>query len=163
MVIVYFPTYTKLHSRLRALSILVHNNIFSAQKSNLAHHRIMKEIDPYKIKLIGSRIKNYQKEKWQSAAKQIAIKANSAKFFQNKALLEILKAIGDMRIVEASRDQFWGTGIHLRDIGGLDQSFWYNSCGLMEEILVVIRASYSPTQNNINIDVFSKLLKATSP
>ena len=56
---------------------------------NLVHHWIMKETDPYKIKQIGSRIKNYVKEKWQSAAKQIAIKANTAMFSQNKALLEI--------------------------------------------------------------------------
>ena len=38
----------------------------------------------------------------------MATKANTTNFFQSKALLEILKATGDMRIVEASRDQFWG-------------------------------------------------------
>ena len=48
---------------------------------------IMKENDPYIIKQIGSRIKSYLKEKWQSVAKQIAVKANTAKFLQNKALL----------------------------------------------------------------------------
>ena len=52
---------------------------------------IRKETDPYKIKQTGSSIKNYQKEKWQSAAKQIAIKGNTAKFLPNKALLELLK------------------------------------------------------------------------
>ena len=36
---------------------------------DLVYHRIMKETDPYKIKQIGSRNKNYQKDKWQSAAK----------------------------------------------------------------------------------------------
>ena len=84
------------------------------------------------------------KEKWQSAAKQIAIKANTAMFSQNKALLEILKVTGDMRIVEASRDQFWRTGIHLRDIGCLDPSCWYSSGGLMEEVLVEVRAKLFP-------------------
>ena len=98
---------------------------------DLTHHRIMKEMDPYKIKQIGSRIKNYQKEKWQSAAELIAITA-------------ILKPTGDMRIVEASRDQFWGTGIHLRDIGCLHPSCWYNSGGLMEEVLVAVRAKLFP-------------------
>ena len=53
---------------------------------------IMKEIDPYKFKEIASRMKNYQKEKWQSGARQIIIKAFTLKFLQNKALLAILKA-----------------------------------------------------------------------
>ena len=47
------------------------------------------EIDPYKIKKIVSGKKKWWKEKWQSAAQQIAIKAYTAKFLQNKALLEI--------------------------------------------------------------------------
>ena len=45
---------------------------------DFAHHRIINETGPYKIKQIGSRIKSYQKKKWQSVAKQIAIKANTA-------------------------------------------------------------------------------------
>ena len=45
-----------------------------------------------------------------------------------------------MRIVEASRDQFWGKGIHLRDTGCFDPSCWYNSGGLMEKILVAVKA-----------------------
>ena len=69
----------------------------------------MKEIDPYKIKQIGSRIKkNDQKEKWQSAAKHITIKVTTAKFLQNKVLLEVIKATKDMRIIKAPRDQFGG-------------------------------------------------------
>ena len=104
----------------------------------------MKETDPYKIKEIVSRIKNYPKEKLQSAAKHIAIKANTAKFFQSKAFLEILKVTGDMRIVEASRDQFYGTGIHWGDIGCLDPSCWYNSGRLMEEVLVAVKAKLVP-------------------
>ena len=111
---------------------------------DLAHHRTMKEVNPYKIKEIGSRIKNYWKEKWQSTTKQIVIKEITAKFFQNKALHDILKATGDMRIAEASRDLFWGTGIHLRDINCLDPSCWYNSGGLMEKVLVAVRAKLFP-------------------
>ena len=53
-------------------------------------------------------------------------------------------ATEDMRIVEASRDWFWGTWIHLRDIGYLDTSCWYNSGGLVEEVLVAVRAKLFP-------------------
>ena len=56
-----------------------------------------------------SRIKNCQKEKWQSAVQQIAVKANTAKFLKNKVLLQSLKAIEDTRIIELSKDQFVGT------------------------------------------------------
>ena len=53
--------------------------------------------------------------------------------------------MGDIRIVEASRDQFWGTGIHLRrDTGCLDPAYWYNSEGLMEEVLVAVKAKLLP-------------------
>ena len=101
----YFPTYTKLYFCTEQYIQCLKAQLFD---NDLAYHRIMKEMDPYKIKQIGSRIKNYQKEKWQSDCQQTAIKANTAKFFKNKALLEILKATGDLRIVEALRDQFWG-------------------------------------------------------
>ena len=47
---------------------------------------------------------------------------NAAKLLKNIELLEILNTTGDMRIVEASRDQFQGTGTHLRDTGCLDLS-----------------------------------------
>ena len=49
-----------------------------------------------------------------------------------------------MWIVEMSRDQFWGTGIHMRDTGYLDPSCWYNSGILMEEVLVAVRAKLFP-------------------
>ena len=45
-----------------------------------------------------------------------------------------------MRIVEASRNQFWVTGIHLRDTGYLDPSCLYSSGLLMEEVLATVRA-----------------------
>ena len=104
----------------------------------------MRETDPHKIKQISSRIKNYWKDKWQSAAKEIAIKANSAKFLWNKTLLEILKETGDMTIAESSRGQFWGIEIYFRDTGCLDPSYWYNSSGLMEEVLVAVKAKLFP-------------------
>ena len=94
----------------------------------------MKGTGPYKIKQIGSRIKNYQKEKWQSAAKQIA------KFFQNKSILIMLKAAGDMRMGWSIKRSVLGGRKSLERHWLSSSLMLVHSGGLMAEVLVAVRA-----------------------
>ena len=60
------------------------------------------------------------------------------KFSQNDICKQALLHTGDKVIEEASPDRFWGSGVKLKDAGVLDSSTWYNTGGLMSEILATV-------------------------
>jgi hypothetical protein len=101
---------------------------------------------PYKIKQIGSRIRNFDVAVWKQNAKRIALKAIHAKFSQNNHLKMRLLSTGDKCIVEATKDSYWGIGMSLREVGILDQSNWKNNGGTMNEVLTHIR-------NNLHVKI----------
>lgn len=109
-------------------------------KDVVAAQRIMKATSPYKMKEIGGKVRNFDKQLWQKESKKIVTRAVRAKFHQNKALSGILKNTGTIEIVEASRDSVWGIGLHLRDPKVLDKSAWHGK-GLMSEILSQVRST----------------------
>lgn len=109
-------------------------------KDTIALQRIMKSTSPYKIKEIGNRVHNFDKEQWRKKCKQIATRAVRAKFQQNVNLANILRFTGSLDIVESSRDPVWGTGVDLRDKEVLNRSAWKGK-GLMHEILTSVRKS----------------------
>ena len=47
---------------------------------DVSHSRIMRETNPYKIKKLGSKVKNFNLQKWRNVSKQIAFRAVHAKF-----------------------------------------------------------------------------------
>ena len=61
------------------------------------------------------------------------------KFSQNDTCKQALLHTGDKVIVEAFPDRFWGSGVKLKDAGVLDSLTWYNTCGLISEILATVR------------------------
>ena len=61
------------------------------------------------------------------------------KFKQNEALKKYLLSTGERRLVEASPDKTWGTGIHLRDDCTLYEATWYSQ-ELLGKILEEIRS-----------------------
>ena len=95
---------------------------------------IMRESNPYKMKKLGSKVRNFNADKWKKSAKQIAYAAAYTKFQQNPLLCNILINTGDVKIAEGSVDVFWGTGFHLHDQKALDHRYWKNEGGVMSEI-----------------------------
>lgn len=109
-------------------------------KDKLSLEQIMLERDPYRIKSLGGRIRNFDKNTWAKESKAIVLHAVSAKFKQNDSLGKLLKCTGSLLIVEASPDKFWGTGQHLLSRDVLQQDSW-TSHGQMSEILAEVHSS----------------------
>lgn len=109
-------------------------------KDVVSVQRIMKSTSPYKMKELGSKIRNFDKQIWLKKSKQIVARAVKAKFHQNKALAGVLRNTGKVEIVEASKDPYWGIGLHLRDPKVLDKTSWHSK-GLMSEILSDVRSA----------------------
>ena len=104
-----------------------------------AQHKIMQEKNPYKIKKLGTRIRNFSLDAWRKSDKLVAHRAVFAKFSQNMTLKNILLNSGDILIAESSGDPHWGTGIHLHDGKAMDKNQWKNkNGGVMCEILAKV-------------------------
>ena len=93
------------------------------------HAKIMKETNPFKMKKLGSKVKNFKQEKWNKMRKSVAYSAIFAKFAQNRLLKELLLSTGDSLIAESSTDPFWGTGLHLNHKNALDKQYWTTENG----------------------------------
>ena len=100
---------------------------------DITHSKIMKESNPYKIKKLGSRVRNFSNDQWKQHEKVIALSAVRAKFAQNISLKNILLSTGSVKIVESSTDSHWGTGIHLHDRNTVKEEYWRGD-GMMCEI-----------------------------
>ena len=94
--------------------------------------------NPYQIKALGSRVKNFIEQKWQNNARQIAIDACHEKFMQNSLLLDVLKETGNKTIGEASTDQFWGVGKSLSHVDVLNEDLWTGN-NLLGNVLMALR------------------------
>ena len=100
--------------------------------------KIMQTSNPYEIKALGSKVKNFVKVKWHDHARQVAMEACQAKFSQNHDLLEVLIETGDKIIGEASKDPLWGVGLSLDNPGILDKSTWTGD-NLLGVVLMTVR------------------------
>ena len=105
-----------------------------------AHKKIMSELEAAKIKYIGSAIKGYSKEKWQSDYHPIVIKGLMAKF-TNPKLKAVLLGTGEKEIIEASTDEFWGVGLSLRSDKLFSKSKW-SGLNTMGKALMEIRETF---------------------
>ena len=106
---------------------------------DITQAKIMRETNPFQIKKLGSKVRNYKETVWNKNNKEIAYAAIKAKFLQNPMLGNLLCSTGDVTIAEGSLDSYWGTGIHLHDKNALDDRFWVDGKGLMGEILEKVR------------------------
>ena len=113
-----------------------------AEKYNndAAKTKIMLACDPREMKHIGNNIRGYVQQEWEcDYARNVAHIAVLNKFSQNDICKQALLHTGDKVIVEASPDRFWGSGVKLKDAGVLDSLTWYNTGGLMAEILATVQ------------------------
>lgn len=78
--------------------------------------KILEEVSPQTQKILGRRVKNFNKNKWDSIKYELVKKGLREKFKQNPLLKEYLMEYSDSVIVEASPyDRIWGIGFITED------------------------------------------------
>lgn len=93
---------------------------------------------PSSQKAFGRRVKNFDRDTWQSMAKSIVIEGNIAKFQQNTAYGQALEATKGTLLVEASpTDCIWGVGIAENDPNVMDHTKWRGTNWLGECLTIV--------------------------
>lgn len=79
-------------------------------------------------KKLGRTVNGFDDAAWEPVRFDIVVRANEAKFAQNRALRDYLLDTGDRVLVEASPlDSIWGIGLAASDAAALDPRSW---CGL---------------------------------
>lgn len=107
-------------------------------KDYVSWSEIMETKGPKEQKAIGRKIKNFDKDKWETVCREIVYEANYAKFTQNPLMKSELLRTGDREIVEASPlDTIWGIGMGVNDPDILDKSKWKGTNWLGEAIMRV--------------------------
>ena len=106
---------------------------------DITQAKILHETNPFKIKKLGSRVRNFNLEQWRKVDRKVVHAAVMAKFGQNECLKGILLNTGEALIAESSLDSYWGTGVHLHDRNALDERFWSDGPGVLSEIYSRVR------------------------
>ena len=100
--------------------------------------RIMNEDDPAEAKKLSTNIVGYSADKWHAVVKTLVYPGIKKKFTSHPNLLHVLHATKGMKIVEASFDKIWGTGVPIHSDDCLDEDKWHG-IGILGEILMDIR------------------------
>ena len=114
---------------------------------DIAATRIKAASSPYRMKELGSRVRNFDKQKWSENAPQIARKVLWAKFSQHNHLKNRLLSTGDKVLAEATKERLWGCGVGLHETGCLHKQNWQCQ-GIMGEALVFIRQKLRESSND---------------
>lgn len=78
--------------------------------------KILKTNDPFTIKKMGRKVKNFDKNIWNQQAKEIVDSGCLLKFSQNEDIKNILLSTDERILAEASPyDKIWGIGINETD------------------------------------------------
>lgn len=86
---------------------------------------ILKTRDPKRMKALGRKVKNFQKEVWDARCRRLVLEGNLAKFGQDPALTDYLLGTGDSILVEASPlDRIWGIGLGAKSPDAGDPMKW---------------------------------------
>ena len=103
--------------------------------------RIITSENPGDCKAIGTDIENFNKDHWDSVAKDICKPGIRQKFKQLSALMDVLiNCTQNKKIVECASDSVWGTGVALGKPDCLNRNSWINEeGGILGEILTEIR------------------------
>ena len=101
-------------------------------------NKILTTMTALQCKILSSKISNFNKEGWESVAKEKCKAGIQCKFEQNPRLMECLLDTKDMTIVECAKDELWGTGKALSNDDCLDTTQWHSQ-GILGEILCEIR------------------------
>lgn len=101
--------------------------------------KIMESRNPREIKRLGREVRNFDKQKWDSVARDVVYRGNHAKFFQNPDLYEHLMDTGEATLVEASPyDEIWGIGLNEYDPLTQSRETWRGT-NWLGEVLTKVR------------------------
>ena len=99
---------------------------------------IMKTSSPKKQKHLGREVKPFDKNRWNSVARDIVFRGNVAKFSQNEDLKKELLSTGNRVLAEASPvDEIWGIGLAEDDPEALNPKNWKGTNWLGEVLMRV--------------------------
>ena len=104
--------------------------------------RILRSSTALECKSLSKNIPNYDRDRWMGSAKTLCESGIYQKFKQNPAMAAALLDTGNQKLVEASYDKDWGTGIPLSDRNCIHEDHW-NSRGLLGIILEEVRNKLS--------------------
>lgn len=100
--------------------------------------KILASDSPRGMKEHGRRVRGFDVDKWNGAAREIVYRGNLAKFSQNDSLREHLMATGDKPIGESSpEDLVWGIGFHMDDPRSDNPAQWTGTNWLGEALMRV--------------------------
>jgi len=118
---------------------------------------IMDLDDPFEMKRLGRKIKNFDGEEWNKVKYSIVLNGNYYKFSQNKEMRDFLIATGDTILVEASpEDTIWGVGLDESNEDIYDLNKWEGK-NLLGFALMELRDELSRVYKNfhmLNLDKF---------
>lgn len=91
------------------------------------------------IKALGRSVSNYDENYWNGIRQLVVYEGLFAKFSQNEALKEQLKATGDAVLAEcAVKDRIWGIGLSMKDPDRFERDCW-NGQNLLGYALMMVR------------------------
>ncbi|WP_193017174.1 NADAR family protein [Proteus sp. FME41] len=105
------------------------------------YERIITTSNPGTAKALGREVKGFNQEIWDQQRMEIVIRANIAKFSQNKELGKFLISTGNRVLVEASPvDKIWGVGLSEQDKEVSNPLLW-NGLNLLGFALMKVRST----------------------
>ena len=109
--------------------------------------KIMSCDNPYEIRALGRNIAGFRYWDWKRHAIPLTKQCIREKFEKNPEAKEALLATENKIIAEASRDTFWGCGVHITDNVCLDRQTWVgkNQMGI---ILMHVRDGLAQSEPN---------------
>ena len=101
--------------------------------------RIMTTADPRKQKALGRKVRGFDPDRWNGAAREIVYRGNRAKFTTHRDLLAVLLETEGTTIVEASPlDTIWGIGLAADSPDARDRTRWRGT-NWLGEVLTRLR------------------------
>ncbi len=103
-------------------------------------NRIITASNPGSAKALGREVKGFDQDIWEQHRMDIVIRANIAKFSQNKELGNFLISTGNRVLVEASPvDKIWGVGLSEQD-NEIHNPLLWNGLNLLGFALMKVRS-----------------------
>lgn len=101
--------------------------------------KILNAVTPSEQKSLGRKVKNFDKELWESNCKKFVYDANYAKFTQNPELLgKLLKTKGTTLVEASPSDCIWGVGLAQDDPRIQNRETWRGT-NWLGEVLTKVR------------------------
>ena len=110
----------------------------------IMEEKIMATSNPKEQKAFGKQVMGFDKDKWESVARDIVKRANIAKFSQNPNLVNAFEVSKGRELVEASPyDTIWGIGLGENDKRAWNKETWLGT-NWLGKVLMEVREELFP-------------------